>query len=107
MFDGRTNLSSDVVAEVRRHFPEQVFDAIIPRTVRLAEAPSYGQPITVYAPNSNGAQAYAALAREVLEEDGLHIPIDKIEVAGDPVISTPDKPNQPEFIERKLNDDAS
>jgi chromosome partitioning protein len=75
MFDGRTNLSNDVVREVRRYFPGQVFQAIVPRTVRLAEAPSYGQPISVYAPNSNGAQAYAALAREVLEGDGVHIPV--------------------------------
>jgi chromosome partitioning protein len=75
MFDGRTNLSNDVVNEVQRFFPEQVFQSIIPRTVRLAEAPSYGQPISVYAPSSNGAQAYAALAREVLEGDGIHIPV--------------------------------
>lgn len=74
MFDGRTNLSNDVVEEVRRFFPERVFEAVIPRTVRLAEAPSYGQPISVYAPTSNGAQAYAALAREVLAGDGIQIP---------------------------------
>lgn len=75
MFDGRTNLSNDVVQEVRRYFPEQVFNAVIPRTVRLAEAPSYGQPISSYAPTSNGAHAYAALAREILEGDGIHIPL--------------------------------
>jgi len=63
------------VNEVQRFFPDQVFQSIIPRTVRLAEAPSYGQPISVYAPSSNGAQAYAALAREVLEGDGIHIPV--------------------------------
>lgn len=75
MFDVRTNLSSDVVEEVRRFFPERVFESVIPRTVRLAEAPSYGQPISVYAPSSNGALAYAALAREVLAGDGISIPI--------------------------------
>jgi chromosome partitioning protein len=75
MFDGRTNLSNDVLSEVRRHFPDQVFEAIIPRTVRLAEAPSYGQPISVYAPSSNGAHAYATLAREVLAGDGILIPL--------------------------------
>jgi chromosome partitioning protein len=75
MFDGRTNLSNDVVEEVRRYFPDQVFRTIVPRTVRLAEAPSYGQPISVYAPASTGAQAYAALAREVLEGDGLKVPV--------------------------------
>ena len=64
-----------VVEEVRRFFPERVFESVIPRTVRLAEAPSYGQPISVYAPSSNGALAYAALAREVLAGDGISIPI--------------------------------
>jgi chromosome partitioning protein len=75
MYDGRTNLSNDVVREVRRHFPNLVFETIIPRTVRLAEAPSYGQPISMYAPNSSGAQAYAALAREVLAGDGIQMPV--------------------------------
>jgi chromosome partitioning protein len=74
MFDGRTNLSNDVVNEVRRHFPDLVFSAVIPRSIRLAEAPSYGQPISIYAPHSTGAEAYAALAREVLAGDGVHIP---------------------------------
>jgi chromosome partitioning protein len=57
MFDSRTNLSNDVVKEVRQHFSDLVFETIIPRTVRLAEAPSYGQPISVYAPSSNGAES--------------------------------------------------
>lgn len=74
MFDSRTRLSTDVVNEVRKFFPGQVFDSLIPRSVRLAEAPSYGQPISTYAPESSAAQAYAALAREVLEQDGIHIP---------------------------------
>lgn len=75
MFDGRTNLANDVVKEVRRFFPDQVFDTLIPRSIRLAEAPSYGQPISFYAPSSPGAIAYAALAREVLEKDGVHIAV--------------------------------
>ncbi len=74
MFDPRTNLSSDVVEEVNRHFPGQVFRSIVPRSVRLAEAPSYGLPIVAYAPSSNGAQAYEGLAREVLKGDGKKIP---------------------------------
>ncbi len=74
MYDGRTNLSNDVVREVRQHFADLVFEVVIPRTVRLAEAPSYGQPISVYAPNSNGAETYAALAREILVGDGIKIP---------------------------------
>ncbi len=75
MFDGRTRLALDVVNEVRKFFPDQVFQAVIPRSIRLAEAPSYGLPITVYAPESNAAKAYAALAREVLDQDGIHIPV--------------------------------
>lgn len=74
MYDSRTNLSNDVVREVRQYFAELVFETIIPRTVRLAEAPSYGQPISVYAPTSTGASAYAALAREVLVGDGVKLP---------------------------------
>lgn len=71
MFDPRTNLSSDVVTEVNRHFPGQVFKAIVPRSVRLAEAPSYGLPILAYAPSSSGAQSYEALARELMRGDGV------------------------------------
>ena len=69
MFDKRTNLSNDVVAEVNNHFPKQVFQAVIPRSVRLAEAPSYGLPISAYAPSSVGAKAYDALAKELLAGD--------------------------------------
>src|SRR4030043_573115 len=70
MFDVRTKLSAEVDREINRHFPDQVFTTIIPRSVRLAEAPSYGQPISVYAPGSNGAMAYSNLAREILIGDG-------------------------------------
>jgi chromosome partitioning protein len=70
MFDSRTTLARQVVEEVQRHFPGKVFDAIIPRSVRLSEAPSYGEPIISYAPRSAGALAYAALARELLVGDG-------------------------------------
>jgi chromosome partitioning protein len=73
MFDARTNLSSDVVSEVNRHFPGQVFKSIVPRSIRLAEAPSYGLPILAYAPSSNGAHAYDELAREMLKGDGKKI----------------------------------
>lgn len=74
MFDGRTNLSVDVVAEVRKYFSEQVFGTIVPRSIRLAEAPSYGLPISAYAPGSSAAKAYESLAREVLAGDGISIP---------------------------------
>lgn len=73
MFDPRTNLSTDVVKEVNRHFPNQVFKSIVPRSIRLAEAPSYGLPISFYAPSSVGAQAYEGLAREILKGDGIKI----------------------------------
>jgi chromosome partitioning protein len=75
MFDGRTRLSSDVVTEVNRHFPEQAFKSVVPRSIRLAEAPSYGLPVSAYAPGSTGAQAYESLAREVLRGDGVQIPV--------------------------------
>jgi chromosome partitioning protein len=65
MYDPRTKLSEQVVAEVRRYFGERVYDTIIPRTVRLSEAPGFGQPITIYDSKSRGAQSYRALAREV------------------------------------------
>jgi len=78
MFDGRTKLANDVVGEVQAYFPDLVFRSVIPRSVRLAEAPSYGQPISVYAPTSTGAEAYAALAREVLAGDGLTIPVPQL-----------------------------
>lgn len=69
MYDARTNLSDQVVEEVRQVFGEKVFNSIIPRNVRLSEAPSFGKPIVLYAPRSKGAQAYQALAREMLREE--------------------------------------
>jgi chromosome partitioning protein len=73
MFDGRTHLSQDVVAEVHKYFPEKVFETIIPRSVRLAEAPSYGLPVSAYAPGSNAAKSYELLACELLKSDGILI----------------------------------
>ncbi len=75
MFESRTHLAKDVVDEVRKHFPGQVFSSIVPRSIRLAEAPSYGLPIAVYAPSSTGAQAYQALAQEILQADSLAEPV--------------------------------
>jgi chromosome partitioning protein len=69
MFDGRTGLSAQVVAEVRKHLPGKVFKSIIPRSVRLAEAPSHGVPISAFAASSAGAQAYEALAEELVKGD--------------------------------------
>ena len=68
MYDGRTNLSQQVVGEVKRFFKNKVYDTIIPRSVRLGEAPSFGLPISLYAPKSTGAAAYRTLAAELVEK---------------------------------------
>lgn len=68
MYDGRTNLSMQVAQEVRRHFPGKVFSTVIPRNVRLSEAPSHGLPITAYDRLSRGAESYLSLAEEVLRK---------------------------------------
>ena len=68
MFDGRTNFSTQVAQEVRRHFPGKVFTTVVPRNVRLAEAPSHGIPVTVYDRHSRGAVAYKAMAQEIIEK---------------------------------------
>jgi len=67
MFDGRTNLSEQVVADVREHFGERVYETVIPRSVRLSEAPSFGKSILEYAPNGAAADAYRALGREFIQ----------------------------------------
>src|ERR1041385_2409151 len=69
MYDERTNLSSAVAADLRDFYGRQVFETVIPRNVRLAEAPSYGKPITLYDANSKGAEAYAQLAKEIMAHD--------------------------------------
>lgn len=66
MYDARTNLSEQVIAEVKKHFGEKVFKTVIPRNIRLSEAPGHGKPIILYDKNSRGAQAYRELTREVL-----------------------------------------
>jgi chromosome partitioning protein len=70
MYDARTNLSADVAAEARRHLGDLVFDTVVPRSVRLSEAPSHGLSIHRYSPDSTGAVAYAALATEIRRRDG-------------------------------------
>ena len=68
MFDGRTNFSAQVAQEVRRHFPGKVFTAVIPRNIRLAEAPSHGIPVQAYDGSSRGAVAYRAMAEEIRDK---------------------------------------
>lgn len=70
MLDGRTNIGLEVIEEIRKYFKEKVFNTIIPRLVRLVEAPSHGKPINEYDPGSRGSEAYRNLAREVIERDG-------------------------------------
>lgn len=70
MYDARTNLAAQVVEDVRQHFGEDVYKTIVPRSVRLSEAPSFGQPIEIYSPMSRGAIAYREIAKEVLGDGG-------------------------------------
>ena len=68
MFDGRTNFSTQVAQEVRRHFPGKVFASVVPRNIRLAEAPSHGLPVTAYDRSSRGAVAYKEMANEIIQK---------------------------------------
>lgn len=69
MYDGRTNLSIQVLEEIKKYFPDMVYKSIIPRNIRLSEAPSFGEPIIVYERTSKGAEAYMNLAREVIQRN--------------------------------------
>src|SRR3954469_114079 len=85
MFDGRTNLSSQVVSEVRQHFGPRVYETVIPRTVRLSEAPSYGKTILEYDSSGTGARAYRALAKEFMKRNG------RAAASGDPAPQAPEQ----------------
>jgi len=71
MYDSRTNLSNQVVDEVKQHLGAHTYKTIVPRNVRLSEAPSHGLPITLYSSDSKGAEAYKLLAQEVMERNQL------------------------------------
>jgi nitrogenase subunit NifH len=73
MFDTRLTLSSQVVEEIRKVFKEKVYNTVIPRNVRLAEAPSFGKPIILYDPESRGAKAYQSMAKEFLARNGVQL----------------------------------
>jgi chromosome partitioning protein len=90
MFDPRTKLSEQVVAEVRRYFGDRVYRTIIPRTVRLSEAPGFGQPITVYDPHSKGAESYRDLAEEVAARLPDESPLPNVDDVPSVVIPRPD-----------------
>ena len=70
MFDSKTNLGIEVIEEIRSYFKEKVYSTIVPRLIRLAEAPSHGKPILAYDPKSRGTQAYLNLAKEVIDRNG-------------------------------------
>jgi chromosome partitioning protein len=70
MFDGRLNLTMQVVSEVKKYFPRKVYKTVVPRNVRISEAPSFGQPVLYYDKNSRGSEAYRELAGEILEQNG-------------------------------------
>ena len=75
MFDKRTSLNRQVVLNAKNHFKDLIFDTIIPRNIRLAEAPSFGLPIALYEPKSSGSVAYYQLTKEVLERANTTKPI--------------------------------
>jgi chromosome partitioning protein len=74
LFDGRNSLAKQVSEQLLMHFKDKIYSTLIPRNIRLAEAPSHGQPALLYDPNSNGSQAYLNLAKEILSRDGCPIP---------------------------------
>ena len=96
MFDARTNLSTEVAAEVRRHLGSTVYKTVVPRSVRLSEAPSHGLPIALYRPDSKGADAYRELTGELLRRDRR----DRPDRAGDVPVTSTAVPQRPE--ERSL-----
>jgi chromosome partitioning protein len=100
MFDPRTKLSEQVVAEVRRFFGDRVYQTIIPRTVRLSEAPGFGRPITVYDPHSKGAQSYRDLAQEVASRLPDERPLPSVDDV--PSVTIPAPEQQPGRAPRPL-----
>lgn len=74
MYDGRTKLSEDVLQELYKYFPKNIFRAVVPRSVRLAEAPSFGRSIAMFDPNSKGAKAYERLAKEIIDTEVERMP---------------------------------
>ncbi len=117
MYDPRTKLSEQVVEEVRRFFGDRVYETVIPRTVRLSEAPGFGQPITVYDPRSRGAESYRALAREVAARAPTDEPIPSFESVPKVVVPPPEpqpmqaprplRPEEPERVEAEAAEELA
>jgi hypothetical protein len=109
MYDPRTKLSEQVVQEVRRYFGDRVYNTIIPRTVRLSEAPGFGQPITVYDPRSRGAQCYRELAVEVVEKLPGSEPLPVIDELPTVVVPPPEPEvaRAPRPLLRDVDDESS
>jgi chromosome partitioning protein len=110
MFDPRTKLSEQVVAEVRRFFGDLVYDSIIPRTVRLSEAPGFGLPITAYDPKSKGAESYRALAREVAERPPPDTPMphfDDVPTLVVPTLGADPTPDEEELLEEEATGETA
>lgn len=93
MYDSRTKLSQQVVDEVRRYFGRRVFKSIIPRSVRLSECPSYGEPVMAYAPTSTGALAYEAFTQEILHGDTARAGDQPARVAGQVIRTEKEEPD--------------
>lgn len=99
MFDARTRLSSDVADEVRRHLGRTVYESIIPRSVRLSEAPSYGQAIATYSPDSRGAKAYRQLADEFIARRSMRAEPDRDPVSGTAEPTNAEEPRSTQTME--------
>lgn len=80
MYDGRLNLTIQVVDEVKKFFPKKVYKTVVPRNVRISEAPSYGKPVLYYDKYSKGSEAYRALAQEILEQNGGQAPQERLKI---------------------------
>jgi len=103
MFDSRTKLSEQVVAEVKRYFGPRVYDTIIPRTVRLSEAPGFGLPITVYDSQSKGAKAYRDLAKEFLRREATDLPLPEEEPPSVIAIERPEQMEEEDTPESEMS----
>lgn len=104
MFDPRNKLTHEVVKEMKEHFPEKLFDARIPRNVKLSESPSFGKPVILYEPESRGCTAYLDLAREVLKRNNIECPT--LDVSQQTAASSEEVVSEPQSIQLAQNQPA-